>query len=141
MKKRGRGEFRFDGLDDDNCRGMGEHGDLSSTYSVLHPGARARKKLQGKAADVYSRPEESGELTKKYIECYNALLIFGEQVSAQKLDEQTEQIEKLMAEVEKLRKENAIVHQLRIEKDEITQTLQDVLMHLEKLEQGNTKHF
>jgi len=36
------------------------------------------KKLQGKAASVYSQPERNGMLTEKYIECYDdALKVFG----------------------------------------------------------------
>ncbi|MCK4582207.1 tyrosine-type recombinase/integrase, partial [Candidatus Bathyarchaeota archaeon] len=33
------------------------------------------KKLQGKAASVYSQPEKTGKLTVKYIECYDALRV------------------------------------------------------------------
>ena len=63
------------------------------------------KKLQGKAADVYSKPEESGKLTEAYVEAYDSLRVFGEQASAQVLDKQVQRIEDLEAENEKLRKE------------------------------------
>lgn len=53
------------------------------------------KKLQGKAADVYSLPEESGELTTKYIECYPALRVFGEEVTGAQIEEQADRISEL----------------------------------------------
>lgn len=33
------------------------------------------KKLQGKAASVYSQPEKTGKLTEKYMKCYDALRV------------------------------------------------------------------
>lgn len=61
------------------------------------------KKLQGKAADVYSRPEESGDLTEAYIKAYDALRVFDGGVDAEKLEEQAEEIEKLREVNEALR--------------------------------------
>jgi integrase len=67
------------------------------------------KKLQGKAVESsmkpYSRPEEivngNGEtLTDKYINAYPRLRIFGESVTAQKLDEQAQRINDLEARLE-----------------------------------------
>lgn len=58
------------------------------------------KKLQGKKASVYSQPEHTGELTQKYIQCYNALRIFGEQASVKKIDDQAEQIKELRQKLE-----------------------------------------
>lgn len=55
------------------------------------------KKLQGKKASVYSQPEYTGELTQKYIDCYDALRIFGEQASAQKIAKQAKRIKELEA--------------------------------------------
>jgi len=63
------------------------------------------KKLQGKKASVYSQPEHTGELTQKYVECYHALRIFGEQASTQKIDEQAERIKELEATIERLESE------------------------------------
>jgi len=58
------------------------------------------KKLQGKKASVYSQPEHTGELTEKYIDCYDALRIFGEQVSAKRVKEQSEKISELEKKVD-----------------------------------------
>ena len=55
------------------------------------------KKLQGKAASVYSQPEKTGQLTGKYIHCYHALMVFykdNEEVNALK-DTVTELTSKL----------------------------------------------
>ena len=50
------------------------------------------KKLQGKAADVYSKPEESGKLTEAYVKMYNALRVH-EIGEVRALKEQIAQIE------------------------------------------------
>lgn len=60
------------------------------------------KRLQGKKASVYSHPEETGELTQKYLECYNALRIFGPKADAEKIKYQDERIKELEAELELL---------------------------------------
>jgi len=65
------------------------------------------KRLQGKKASVYSHPEETGELTEKYVDCYHALRIFGEQASTQQMAEQATEIERLRQENEGLREQMA----------------------------------
>lgn len=54
------------------------------------------KKLQGKKASVYSQPEENGDLTEKYVECYHALRIFGkEQEEITNLNDRLDKIERM----------------------------------------------
>lgn len=54
------------------------------------------KKLQGKAASVYSQPEKNGELTKKYRECYHALRVFGkEEEEITKLNDRLDKVERM----------------------------------------------
>ena len=64
------------------------------------------KKLQGKAADVYLKPEESGKLTEAYIEAYDSLRVFGKQASAQVLDNQAQRIAELERQLEEERRKN-----------------------------------
>lgn len=59
------------------------------------------KKLQGKATDPYSHPEQTGELTQRYIQSYQGLRIFGE--SKQRIDEQAQRIAELERQVEEAR--------------------------------------
>lgn len=63
------------------------------------------KKLQGKKASVYSQPEHTGELTQKYIDCYDALRIFGEQALVQKLKKEAEALRRLTKDQAKTIKE------------------------------------
>lgn len=57
------------------------------------------KKLQGKATSVYSQPEKNGELTKKYIECYPALRVFGtEKEEIEKQNSRIEELNRIVAE-------------------------------------------
>lgn len=54
------------------------------------------KKLQGKAVTgamgPYSHPEETGELTPAYLKAYSRLRVFGEEVTAQKMEEQAQKM-------------------------------------------------
>jgi len=66
------------------------------------------KRLQGKAASVYSRPEQTDDLTNAYIEKYPALMIFGkEELSRLKQEERINELEILLEkqheEVERLK--------------------------------------
>jgi len=67
------------------------------------------KKLQGKAikGDMgpYSHPEETGELTPAYINAYPKLRVFGEEVSAQKIEELKEKIRQMEEEKESTKHE------------------------------------
>lgn len=60
------------------------------------------KKLQGKATDAYIRPEETGELTKAYIQNYDALRVFRDE---QELDELRRQIQEDKEERDEMRRE------------------------------------
>ncbi|EMR73186.1 site-specific recombinase XerC [Thaumarchaeota archaeon SCGC AB-539-E09] len=60
------------------------------------------KRLQGKKASVYSHPEQTGELTRMYIDIYDRLRVFTAQVSAEKVEDQQKEIERLQAKVKEL---------------------------------------
>jgi len=92
------------------------------------------KRLQGKKASVYSHPEETGELTQKYIECYHALRIFGEQASTLKMDEQAERIRDLEAEIARLQNGQGDVESLRAENREIREQMAEIWQLLKKKE-------
>jgi len=62
------------------------------------------KRLQGKAASVYSLPQQSGDLTKRYVECYHALRIF---------EEPERKIKELENEVNRLRNREQELDDLR----------------------------
>jgi len=65
------------------------------------------KKLEGKAVGgsmgPYSRPEESGELTKAYIKAYPKLRIFKDEVATQQIEKQAETIKELQEELARVR--------------------------------------
>jgi len=73
------------------------------------------KKLQGKAADVYSKPEESGKLTEAYINAYPKLRVFGEDVSAQKLEAQTQKMEEQAERIKELETRPQLSYEKMIE--------------------------
>jgi len=61
------------------------------------------KKLQGKKSSVYSQPEFTGELTEKYVACYDALRVFG--LGEKVIKQMNERIEELnRANVEQARR-------------------------------------
>lgn len=95
------------------------------------------KRLQGKSASVYSLPQQSGDLTNRYVECYHALKIF---------DEPERHIRELESEIAKLRGERnneieelrRMVHELQEERDELVNIKADeiykkVLARMEKV--------
>ena len=100
------------------------------------------KKLQGKTADVYSKPEETGQLThdpkdkKGYIDCYHALRIFGTEATTKQVEEQASEIEKLKAENEELRKRVDALSKADARQDEHDAILVELLKRIERLEKG-----
>jgi integrase len=52
------------------------------------------KKLQGKAASVYSQPEKTGKLTEKYIECYDALRVLEKPIDKREVERLREKLER-----------------------------------------------
>lgn len=101
------------------------------------------KKLQGKAADVYSRPEESGELTKAYIEAYDSLRVFGVEASAQKVQEQSDRIADLerknldlKAQLEaELKKRDGATEQYEEQTTRLEGLVEHLIERIEKLEE------
>jgi len=76
------------------------------------------KKLQGKAASVYSQPEKTGHLTGKYIHCYNALKVFpkdDEEVNA--LQDKVTELEERLAEASRNDVQRQVADQQRIIED------------------------
>jgi len=77
--------------------------------------------------DSYVKNYEDGSLTSFYVKVYDELRIFGEQVSAQKIDDQAEKIRELEAEVQQLRNGgNSEIEVLRGEVGELREMLKVV---------------
>ena len=86
------------------------------------------KLLQGKTLEgsmkPYTNPQDDGSLTEAYLGAYVKLRIFGEGVSAQKIDDQALEIERLKGEVQQLRNgPNPDVEALRGEVSELREML------------------
>ncbi len=98
------------------------------------------KKLQGKkirgSMAAYSLPEETGELFEAYVKAYPKITIFGEQVSAQKLDEQAQRIADLETQLEAERRnkieESITVRNLEEKLKSIEPALELVMKFIEK---------
>ena len=91
------------------------------------------KKLQGKSVGgsmgPYSRPEESGDLTPAYVEAYSKLKVFGEVISAEKMDQQNETIEELRTQLQDY--ENKF-EAIKAEKVKTEDTMAKILRALDK---------
>jgi len=87
------------------------------------------KKLQGKATDAYIQPEQTGELTKAYIENYDVLRVFTKDV----------ELEAVKQELDKYKVESDIVRlsqsEMEAKIDRMEQLLVDVLNNPAALEE------
>jgi len=82
------------------------------------------KKLQGKKSSVYSQPEHTGELTKKYVECYDALRVFGtekEEIKKQKsrIEDMTKTVEELQMAIDLMTPAFAMVQKMVDQENEL----------------------
>ncbi|MBA7613068.1 Tyrosine recombinase XerC [subsurface metagenome] len=95
------------------------------------------KILQGRALKgsmgVYNLPQETGELLAAYVKAYPKLRIFGEQVSAQKIDEQAEKIKDLEAELAEERQKRIDMDSRIREIDEKQRQAEEILRELKAM--------
>ena len=94
------------------------------------------KLLQGKTLESsmapYTNPQDDGSLTEAYIRAYPRLRIFGEEVSAQKIEDQAAEIEALRRQVEEERVVNRRELEAQVEKEQRRrQTRDDQIKSLE----------
>lgn len=76
------------------------------------------KKLQGKAASVYSQPEKTGHLTGKYIQCYHALRAFyKDEEEVSNLQEKVMELEERLAEATRNDVQQQVADQQRMIED------------------------
>jgi len=76
------------------------------------------KKLQGKAASVYSQPEKTGHLTGKYIQCYHALRAFyKDEEEVSNLQEKVMELEERLAKASRNDVQQQVADQQRIIED------------------------
>lgn len=76
------------------------------------------KKLQGKAASVYSQPEKTGHLTGKYIQCYHALRAFyKDDQEVNNLQEKVMELEEKLTEASRNDVQQRVAEQQRIIED------------------------
>lgn len=76
------------------------------------------KKLQGKAASVYSQPEKTGHLTGKYIQCYHALKAFyKDDQEVNNLQEKVMELEEKLADATRNDVQQQVADQQRIIED------------------------
>ena len=93
--------------------------------------------LQGKASDVYARPQDSGLLTEKYIECYDKLRVLDSKTT--KDYERDKELQEAKAEIARLKADaqtraDTLKADLKIDvESRIEQMKQEVMMELLEL--------
>jgi len=89
------------------------------------------KKLQGKAASVYSQPEKTGHLTGKYIHCYHALRAFyKDDEEINELQDKVRELEEKLEAAEATSQDDSLQRQLvelQLKDEEKQRSLDEVM--------------